>query len=116
MSEGHEGGRFHSRILHVPNANSGLTIGRGYDMKRKPQSTIKTDLISAGVETNLANKISKSSTLFGDQAKQFIINSDLLDAEILPAAQLALFNKTYAFHEKEVIRICKKSTVINLNG
>ena len=116
LSEGHEGGRFHSRILHVPNANSGLTIGRGYDMKRKPQSTIKTDLISAGVETNLANKISKSSTLFGDQAKQFIINSDLLDAEILPAAQLALFNKTYAFYEKKVIKICNKSTVIKLYG
>jgi len=116
LSEGNEGGQFHSRKLHVPNLNSGLTIGRGYDMKLKPKSTIKTDLISVGIDISLANKVSESSGLFGDKAKQFIIDNDLLDAEILPAAQLALFNKSYAFHEKEVIRICKKSQVIKLYG
>lgn len=34
-SEGTEGGLFHSRKLHVPTFSSGLTIGRGYDMRFK---------------------------------------------------------------------------------
>ncbi|MEX0729512.1 MAG: hypothetical protein WED00_03675 [Aquisalimonadaceae bacterium] len=32
-AEGTEGGRFHSRHLHVPSGMSGLTLGRGYDFR-----------------------------------------------------------------------------------
>ena len=48
-SEGSEGGRFHSRRPHVPSDSSGVTIGRGYDMKSRPRSAVLTDLLRAGV-------------------------------------------------------------------
>ena len=38
---GMEGGDFHSRKLHVPSDRSGLTIGRGYDMKEKSSYKIE---------------------------------------------------------------------------
>jgi hypothetical protein len=109
--EGQEGGRFHSRILHVPSAISGLTIGRGYDMKFRSSGSIKTDLIKAGVDVNSANKISTAASLIGSKAKEYIITNDLLDFEITPAAQLALFNKDYISYEKTTIRLCNKSDV-----
>jgi hypothetical protein len=34
-SEGNEGGKYHSRKAHHPTAASGVTIGRGYDLKEK---------------------------------------------------------------------------------
>lgn len=43
-SEGTEGGLYHSRILHVPTETSGLTLGRGYDMKLKIGTQISADL------------------------------------------------------------------------
>ena len=49
-SEGTEKGPYHSRILHVPSTTSGLTIGRGYDMKMKDYSKVQQDLITSGVK------------------------------------------------------------------
>ena len=42
-SEGVEspGSLFHSRVLHVPSNTSGVTIGRGYDMKLKDRAKIE---------------------------------------------------------------------------
>jgi hypothetical protein len=45
-AEGTEGGRFHSRVLQFPPGASGLTLGRGYDMK-EPASTKSTRRCSA---------------------------------------------------------------------
>ena len=49
-AEGSEGGRYHSRVLHVPSNTSGLTIGRGYDMKDRSAAEAQKDLIAAGVD------------------------------------------------------------------
>src|SRR5690606_15881110 len=53
-AEGTEGGKYHSRVLHVPGPSSGLTIGRGYDMGSKSAGEITTDLVAAGVELAMA--------------------------------------------------------------
>ena len=34
---------YHSRIPHVPSEQSGVTIGRGYDLKRKEPDKIKKE-------------------------------------------------------------------------
>jgi hypothetical protein len=95
-SEGMEGGKYHSRKLHVPSNDSGLTIGRGYDMKDRNSGAIATDLNAAGVKKEDAEKISKAAGLKGDAAQKFITKNNLQDFEIEQLAQKNLFEKTYA--------------------
>lgn len=115
-SEGAEGGNYHSRKLHVPSSVSGLTIGRGYDMKEKDKTKINSDLISAGLDTKTIEVLKKAVGLYGATAKQFIIDNDLLDFEISPEAQKKLFKISYEFQEKEVKRICGKSVTKKTYG
>ena len=111
-SEGHEGGLYHSRKLHVPSAWSGLTIGRGYDMKNKSQSKVFSELTSAGVDPKLAEIIKKAAGLYGNTARQFIIDHDLLDFEITVSAQKNLFKFSYDDEVKEVKRLCALKDVV----
>ena len=67
-AEGSEGGQFHSRKLHVPSMVSGLTIGRGYDMKKKSPAKIIQDLTAAGIDKKDAAILSKASGLSGQSA------------------------------------------------
>jgi hypothetical protein len=97
-AEGAEQGPFHSRRFHVPSVFSGLTIGRGYDMKEKSAGTIVSDLSTAGLDAPTAQKIGKAARLKGPTAERFVIENDLLDFEISASVQLALFKKTYEFH------------------
>jgi len=112
-SEGAEGGLFHSRKLHVPSNYSGLTIGRGYDMKEKKKTTINSDLTSAGIDTKTIEILKKAVSLFGTTAKQFIIDNDLLDFEISPEVQKKLFKISYDSEAKVVKRICKAKTNVD---
>src|SRR3954468_22937564 len=47
--EGNEGGRWHSRTPHVPSDDSGLTIGRGYDMRYRSAEQITKQMTEAGI-------------------------------------------------------------------
>ena len=105
-SEGAEGGPYHSRKLHVPGPWSGLTIGRGYDMKFKSATKIVTDLTKAGVEVGVVQVLKKSEGLYGNTAKQFIIDNDLLDLEVSVEVQKQLFKISYDDESKEVKRLC----------
>jgi hypothetical protein len=69
-SEGNEGGRYHSRTLHVPGLSSGLTIGRGYDMGAKSPGQITSDLVAAGVDLASAKTVSGAATLRGEKSNQ----------------------------------------------
>jgi hypothetical protein len=115
-AEGTEGGRFHSRSFHVPSNNSGLTIGRGYDMKEKTATQIKNHLILAGVEVMKADVISLAAGKIGNMAKKFVIENDLLDFEISAQAQLKLFEIIYKELELDVKRICNKSKIVTDYG
>lgn len=53
-AEGQEGGAYHSRKPHVPDSNSGLTIGRGYDIKQKTEAKITRDFTDCGISTEIA--------------------------------------------------------------
>jgi hypothetical protein len=114
--EGQEGGPFHSRKLHVPSGSSGLTIGRGYDMKLKTVSQIEADLKSAGVDPVKAKTISAAAGLQGSAAKQFITAKGLQNFEISPEAQVKLFEITYASEEAEVKRISGKPDCVAKYG
>jgi hypothetical protein len=115
-AEGQEGGPFHSRRLHVPTASSGLTIGRGYDMKMKSKAQIVADLTSAGVAAADAARIAGAAGLAGAAAKQFIAAHALQNFEISPETQVKLFAISYAAEEKEVRRICDKPDCVAAFG
>lgn len=105
-SEGAEGGKYHSRCFTVPSSSSGLTIGRGYDMKEKTQTKIASDLATAGLTSTQADTIKKAASLSGSAAEYFTVENDLLDLQLTPAQQLALFKISYDEQSSEVERIC----------
>lgn len=115
-SEGAEGGPYHSRKLHVPSSASGLTIGRGYDLKTKSATTISLNLSAVFVDVKYANLLAKASRLHGEAAKKFIVENDLLDFEISADSQLKLFKVSYDYEFSEVKRICLKKDTENLYG
>jgi hypothetical protein len=110
-SEGTEGGKFHSRKLHVPTEESGLTLGRGYDMKSRTAAGVLIDLIRAGLPRADAEKISKGAGLRGKAAKRFVVDNRLEDFEITPAAQKRLFEIAYDAEAAEAKRIATKEDV-----
>jgi hypothetical protein len=110
-SEGAEGGIYHSRCLTVPSNSSGLTVGRGYDMKEKTQKKISEDMVSVGLTQAQADIIKKAAGLSGTTAGFFVVENDLLDFQLTAEQQLALFKISYDEQAKEVIRIC----VVGLN-
>lgn len=114
--EGNEGGTYHSRELHVPTSTSGLTIGRGYDMKERTQHTIISDLTLAGVSAEDAKKIAKAAHLSGKEAKNFITDNELGDFEISSDTQVKLFERAYQDAEKDVKRISRKADVVEAYG
>lgn len=92
--EGTEGGRYHSRILHWPGGASGVTIGRGYDMKFRTAAEIKNDLMRAGVDAETAAALAKGAGLSGSKAKTFVRNNKK-KFELTPQQQHALFETVY---------------------
>ena len=110
------GSQFHSRVLHVPTNSSGLTIGRGYDMKEKTKAKIVADLTSAGVSEVDAKKISAAAGLKGQAARNFIASNKLEKFEISQQTQVKLFEITYADEEAEVTRICAKPDTVAKYG
>lgn len=110
------GSQFHSRVLHVPTDSSGLTIGRGYDMKLKTKAKIAADLASAGVSAADAKTLSNAVGLAGKAARTFIKANGLEKFEISQEAQVKLFEITYADEEAEVKRICAKPDTVAKYG
>jgi len=115
-SEGAEKGPYHSRTLHVPTLTSGLTIGRGYDMKMKSTFKINKELIASGLKPTDAKQLSLSAGLSGNTAKAFIKTHKLENFEITQQQQVNLFNISYKEEESETKRLCTKSDVIAKYG
>jgi len=109
-ADGAEGGRFHSRSLHVPGSSSGLTIGRDYDMGSKSQGQITTDLVAAGVDVDMAKKLSSASTLRGENAKKFIKDNNIESFEISEFTQKKLFEAAYAAEERSARGVCERAS------
>jgi len=108
-AEGQEGGRWHSRKPHVPSDSSGLTIGRGYDMKFRSAELITKQLTDAGLSEKAAKLYAGAARLSGDAARDYMRKTDL--PEITPAQQKALFLITYDEIAESARRICTSDAV-----
>jgi hypothetical protein len=116
-AEGEEGGKNHSRKLHVPAiGDSGATIGRGYDMGSKSKAKIVKDLTKCGVSATDAETLSGAAGLKRATAEQWIKDNDLSSFEITQAQQKELFDISYAAELAEVKRLCTKADVTEQFG
>lgn len=86
---------YFSRILHWPGDVSGVTIGRGYDMKLRTAGEIFTTLRSIGIEEYRAVIASNAAYLSGRQAKIFVDTTWKLFGEISYIQQIELFKRSY---------------------
>ena len=63
---------YFSRRLHWPGGASGVTLGRGYDIRHRTQNAVRADLIAAGVDIPSAENFSRGAGLFGNAARDFV--------------------------------------------
>ena len=82
---------YFSRVLHWPGGASGVTLGRGYDMRHRTQSAVFSDLSAAGVEAVSAENFSRGAGLSGQDARDFVISNRDLFGAISQEAQRILF-------------------------
>jgi hypothetical protein len=108
-AEGNEGGRWHSRTPHVPSDSSGLTVGRGYDMKHRTAEQITKQLTEAGLSADAAKRYAGAAGLSGDKAREYMRQTEL--PEITPRQQKALFLITYAEIEMVARKLCTNPEV-----
>lgn len=95
-----KGSRYYSRIIHWPgNALSGVTIGRGYDMGSRVESSVLNDMRSAGISLEKAKLISKGAKLKGTRAGEFVNKNKVAIGEIENIHQIKLFNSIYKEYE-----------------
>lgn len=86
---------YFSRILHWPGDVSGVTLGRGYDMKMRTAGEIFSTLRSIGIEEYRAVIASNDAYLSVRQAKVFVDTTWQLFGEISYVQQIELFKRSY---------------------
>lgn len=88
--------QFYSRVIHWPgNDESGVTLGRGYDMGNRSEESIYQDMIASGVDATKARKISLARRYKGSEANSFVTNNRADIGEITEEQQVNLFNIIY---------------------
>jgi hypothetical protein len=115
-NEGNEGGPWASRKLQVPDDNSGLTLGRGYDMGSRDETQIFNELKGAGVAEADAKTLSQAAKKRGKAARDFIKDNKLQNFEIGSDVQVALFNLCYGQEKSAVAKIGKKKDTVAAYG
>ncbi|WP_241607953.1 hypothetical protein [Rosenbergiella australiborealis] len=98
---------WHGNSISCRKNNSGVTIGRGFDLGDRTRSEILMSLQIAGVEKEKAERISDAAKLKGCLAYKFVLENRDAIGEITDRQQLSLFIVTYGKMKKDVERICK---------
>ncbi|ROH87951.1 LysM peptidoglycan-binding domain-containing protein [Pseudomethylobacillus aquaticus] len=109
-------GPYFSRSPHVPGPSSGVTIGRGYDLKHRSTQGVAADLHHAAIAPAAISALTGCCGLQGVRARQYLEAQGLLALTITPAQQKALFMLVYAELEGDVMRICNKADVVDKFG
>ena len=92
-----------SNTLHHPSAASGVTLGPGYDMKKKSAAEIVPDLTGIYVAQDVAKKISGAAHLPRKKIDKFIKdNKSLID--LSPEQQARLLALTIGPYQDKVRR------------
>ncbi len=90
-----ENSMFFSRKIHWPgNSESGVTIGRGYDIGSRSKEEVYRDLSDSGVPDNIASLISDGAGIKGGAASNFV-SANKSSTLINRKSQHRLFEKIY---------------------
>lgn len=84
-----------SRVLHWPGGYSGVTLGRGFDMKQRSAGEIYSILRQAGIEEHKATICSRAAGLSSRAAAQFVTVFGPMVGEITHHQQVRLFELIY---------------------
>ncbi len=109
-------GAFFSRTPHHPTMSSGVTIGRGYDMKHRSAEQVVGHLTAAGMPQADAELLAQGAKLTGQDARDFVNRPDVAAIEISQSAQKNLFNTVYEEHAQDVLRISNDPARIEVFG
>ncbi len=99
---------YFSRVLCWPGEDSGVTIGRGYDMKKRSKSEIFANLRQANIDADIAHIMSGGSHLIGSSALHFVHKNKEICGVITRTQQINLFNIIYPFYYNDTKRIYNK--------
>lgn len=99
---------YFSRQIHWPGGASGVTIGRGYDLKGRSAATVLQDLTEAGIPLVQAEEIANGAGLSGHPARNFVQANQATIGDITRAQQEALFNIVYPSYESKAERLYDK--------
>lgn len=108
-SEGNDSGPWNSRVLHWPAGASGVTIGRGYDLKHRTPAQVTRDLIDVGVSREQAERIASGAGLTSNRAREFVRDNRDAVGEITTSQQIRLFNKVYSTYEQTARRVYERN-------
>lgn len=82
---------YFSRQLHWPGGASGVTLGRGYDMRHRTKASVCADLMQAGLDVETSRKFSQGAELFSDAARDFVTANKAAYGVISTRSQRVLF-------------------------
>ena len=108
--------RYYSRVIHWPGDASGVTIGRGYDMKYRTGDEIYSDLTAAGVANATAEILRGASGLELEEASDWVKDNKTNVGVISAEAQHKLFEVVYAEYEQKTKRLATKDDVTAAYG
>ena len=104
--------RHYSRVIHWPGIlakcggfGSGVTIGRGYDMKHRSSKKIISDLTHAGVPLEKTQQIAAGAGMSHCQAANFVEERRTSTVEISELQQKKLFELDYCRYVGESMRL-----------
>ena len=106
--------RYYSRKAHVPSASSGITIGRGYDLKQHSEAEILRDFTASGLTKEQATLFSSVRHLSGEEARTFIAQAGL--PELSSDQEQALFQISWDSALRDVQRISNQPLVVQAYG
>lgn len=103
-----------SSVLHHPSRYSGVTIGRGYDLKERNVPEIYTDLTACGMSREDANIVKTGYHKSGSQADKFVKEYKNKIAVFSRANQVRLFQRILPKYIATVQRVYGRvSSVVN---
>ncbi|MFN8393493.1 MAG: TIGR02594 family protein [Bacteroidia bacterium] len=115
-AEGQDSGRYFSRVLHWPGGNSGVTIGRGYDLGSRTAKEVIGHCTAAGIPESQSSLLSGGAGLKGEPAGEWVTKNKAKFGEISHDQQKVLFEVVYGEMKQSVVNISEKKAAKDKYG
>jgi len=106
--------RYYSRKAHLPSSTSGITIGRGYDLKQHSEAEILRDFTATGLSPQQASLFANVRSLSGEVARTYLSQGNL--PELSPEQEQALFQASWKAAFRDVQRISALPSIVKAYG